>query len=452
MQFLQESLGPQISQQLPDGSMSADDAKYVAARQKLSNAISEVMAPRRASARTCMKAEGLRSMGVLDEKFDSVAALDAMDDIVCKLLYDVKYQGGQMIAKQNPGWCETLFTKKGRAPLGAIYYFMIVWSACVVAFFRHHLNVTPDVVLEPWIDMGEIPLLLISVGLMFLVVFRTQTTYLKWNQARAAWTKVNAACRALALQSCVYLKDLDAASSVCRYLVVFVLSVRFWLRQEPLAEDLVSSLLTPEGLAYLYEHAKPTELQTRIEGDTSMSFHFKNITAPAPVLDVLRGILRHAVEVKQIGPFHTMMEGNFKLLQQDLHTMEKVLDTQIPYAYITHVRTAIFVYCMSIPFFLVKDNGWYTVLFVTFYCYVVIGLENLAVEIENPFGTDANDLPMDLYCCQITRDIRDILKRRQVRTAEAGDGARQREGRPKDGVVENEVEIDDEEGDDDGDD
>ncbi|CAK0824094.1 unnamed protein product [Prorocentrum cordatum] len=109
-----------------------------------------------------------------------------------------------MVAKRNPGWNGTLFTKKGRAPLGAIYYFMIVWSACVVAFFRHHVNVTPDVVLEPWINMEAIPLLLISVGLMFLVVFPTQTTYLKWNQARTAWSQVNASCRALALQSCVY--------------------------------------------------------------------------------------------------------------------------------------------------------------------------------------------------------------------------------------------------------
>merc|ERR1719356_1196686 len=118
--------------------------------------------------------------------------------------------------------------------------------------------------------------------------------------------------------------------------------------------------------------------------------------------------------------------------------MEKVLDTQIPYAYITHVRTAIFVYCISIPFFLVKDYGWYTVLFVTFYCYVVIGLENLAVEIENPFGTDANDLPMDVYCCQITRDICDIVKRRQALTAEARDEVAERKGSPEDDVEEDE--------------
>lgn len=441
-----------LVQQHSAKSMAALDAKYAAARKKLSDTISEAMAPRRSSGMTCMKAEGLLAMGVLDEKFDSVAAVDAMDDIVCKLLYGAEYQGARMIPKINPGWCETLFTRKGRAPLGVIYYFMIAWSACVVGLFRYYVKVTPDVELEPWIDMKAIPLLLISVGLMFLVVFRTQTTYRKWSQARTAWTMVNSSCRALALQACVYMKDLDAASSVCRYLVVFVLSVRFWLRQEPIAEDLVSSLLTPEGLAYLQERAKPTELQTRIDGDTSRSFHFKNITAPNPVLCVLRGILRHAVETKQIGPFHTMMEGHFKILQTNLHTMEKVLDTQIPYAYITHVRTAIFVYCISIPFFLVKDNGWYTVLFTAFYCYVVIGLENLAVEIENPFGTDANDLPMDVYCCQITGDICDIVKRRQARTAEAKDEfVEKHPGGPEDDV-EDDQDDDDDGDDDDGDD
>jgi putative membrane protein len=434
------------------GSAAADDAEYVAARQKLSDTISEVMAPRRSSNMTCMKGEGLKSMGVVDEKFDSVAAVDAMDDIVYDLLYGAKYKGCEMIARRNPGWCETLLTTTGRATLGPVYYFMVAWSVCVVAFFRYHVGVTPDVVMEPWIDMEAIPLLLISVGLMFLVVFRTQTTYRKWNQARAAWTAVNGSCRALALQACVYLRDLDAASSVCRYLVVFVLSVRFWLREEPLPEDLVGTtgLLTPDGLAYLSERAKATELQTRVEGDADQSFHFKNTTAPIPVLDVLRGIVKHAHEKKQVGPFHSMMEGHFKLLQQNLHAMEKVLDTQIPYAYITHVRTAIFVYCTSIPFFLVKDYGWYTVLFVMFYCYVVIGLENLAVEIENPFGTDANDLPMDVYCCQITRDICDTVKRRQAYTAEAGDTYEERHGGDND-VEEDEDDDDDDDDGDDGD-
>merc|ERR1719450_1893853 len=114
------------------------------------------------------------------------------------------------------------------------------------------------------------------------------------------------------------------------------------------------------------------------------------------------------------GPFHSMIEGGMKTLQIALGVTERVLNTQIPFGYITHVRTALLLYCACVPFFLTREIGWFTGVFVGFYCYVVLGLENLAVEIENPFGTDANDLPLDHFVCMIARDVLDIVKRKEI--------------------------------------
>ncbi|CAK0813722.1 unnamed protein product [Prorocentrum cordatum] len=272
--------------------------------------------------------------------------------------------------------------------------------------------------------MQPIPLILISVGLMFLVVFRTQTSYQKWSQARTSWVNVNTASRELAMQSMVYVKDFDAACALVRYLLVFVLSLRFWLREEDLCDDLVRPLLTPAGLEYLKISFDGGELQQKIETDPSLTVQFKKVCHPLPALEVMRGILDFCIESKSITSFQGVMESNFKVLSTALATMERVLDTQIPFAYITHVRTAIVLYSLAIPFFLTVNVGWFTVLFVAFYCYVVMGLENLAVEIENPFGTDTNDLPMDSYCCQIARDIVDIVRRKKevlVRLYEDGE-------------------------------
>jgi len=261
--------------------------------------------------------------------------------------------------------------------------------------------------------MQPIPLILTSVGLMFLVVFRTQTSYQKWLLARTAWVNVNTASRELAMQSMVYMKDFDASCAIVRYLLVYVLALRFWLREEEFPDDLVRPLLTPAGLAYLKANFDGGELQQKIEADPSLSIQFKKVCYPLPVIEVMRGILDFCVETKSMGPFQGQMETNFKVLSTALATMERVLDTQIPFAYITHVRTAIVLYSMAIPFFLTSNIGWFTVPFVAFYCYVVMGLENLAVEIENPFGTDTNDLPMDSYCCKIALDIADIVRRKE---------------------------------------
>lgn len=48
-----------------------------------------------------------------------------------------------------------------------------------------------------------------------------------------------------------------------------------------------------------------------------------------------------------------------------------------------------------LPWAFVASYGWYTVLIAALVCYGVMGVEEAAVEVEQPFGGDANDLPLD---------------------------------------------------------
>lgn len=43
--------------------------------------------------------------------------------------------------------------------------------------------------------------------------------------------------------------------------------------------------------------------------------------------------------------------------------------------------------------------------------YAILGIEAMAVEIENPFGYDFNDLPLGILCDEIAMNIREILDR-----------------------------------------
>lgn len=40
--------------------------------------------------------------------------------------------------------------------------------------------------------------------------------------------------------------------------------------------------------------------------------------------------------------------------------------------------------------------------------YIILGLDTIGSEIENPFGHDVNDLPLDTYCRQIALEL-DII-------------------------------------------
>jgi putative membrane protein len=62
-----------------------------------------------------------------------------------------------------------------------------------------------------------------------------------------------------------------------------------------------------------------------------------------------------------------------------------------------------------LPFQLVRDLGWWTGLFVALISFTLLGIEGIGVEIENPFGYDANDLPLDTICNTVKQDIEELI-------------------------------------------
>lgn len=49
--------------------------------------------------------------------------------------------------------------------------------------------------------------------------------------------------------------------------------------------------------------------------------------------------------------------------------------------------------------------------------YIILGLATIGSEIENPFGHDVNDLPLDTYCRQIAVEL-DIITARPAPNVE----------------------------------
>jgi putative membrane protein len=88
---------------------------------------------------------------------------------------------------------------------------------------------------------------------------------------------------------------------------------------------------------------------------------------------------------------------------------ERIKKTPIPYSYSLFIKKFVFAYIVTMPFVFVHDFGYWTGLFSTFMFYVLGSLEIIAEEVENPFGTDANDLPTDDLAKTIGGNVREIL-------------------------------------------
>ena len=88
---------------------------------------------------------------------------------------------------------------------------------------------------------------------------------------------------------------------------------------------------------------------------------------------------------------------------------ERIKKTPIPYSYSAFIKKFLFLYVITLPFGWAFSLGFYIVLIVPFVLYVLASLELIAEEIEDPFGVDENDLPVDEICDSIEKQVADIL-------------------------------------------
>jgi putative membrane protein len=87
---------------------------------------------------------------------------------------------------------------------------------------------------------------------------------------------------------------------------------------------------------------------------------------------------------------------------------ERVLTTPLPAGYNILISQIVLMYVYLLPFQLYGSLGWVTIPATLAAAYIIIGLAAIGNELENPFGNDVNDLPLDHYCEELRKEF-DIL-------------------------------------------
>ncbi|KAJ3215861.1 hypothetical protein HK099_006162 [Clydaea vesicula] len=91
-------------------------------------------------------------------------------------------------------------------------------------------------------------------------------------------------------------------------------------------------------------------------------------------------------------------------------TKFELMFVPVPKSYDIHMKQILIVYFISLPFQLVANFGYGSVLVVFFLSTGLFGIDSIAGEIEDPFGTDENDLPLDFFCSQLLEDVEYIIE------------------------------------------
>ena len=102
-------------------------------------------------------------------------------------------------------------------------------------------------------------------------------------------------------------------------------------------------------------------------------------------------------------------EANVRALLDAAGNCERIALTPIPASFHALLRHGLLLSLILAPWHLIHNLGLSAVPVQAVVIYFLFGIELTAEEIENPFGTDVDDLPLAAYCDSIRGDVAEIL-------------------------------------------
>ena len=220
-----------------------------------------------------------------------------------------------------------------------------------------------------------------SLVLGLLLVFRTNTAYERFWEGRKLWGILINTVRNLAREIWVGItektsQDKPTKIAIMRLLVAFAIATKLHLRSEPIDRELAELMSSERYEQLKLKNNPPLEIALWI-GDYIKKQADRDRIEMSYLLSMLQ-LLQTMVDV--------------------LGGCERILKTPIPLAYSIHLKQLLFLYCCCLPSQLVSEFGWGTAIVVGIISFTVFGIEAIGLEIENPFGHDPNDLPLDSIC------------------------------------------------------
>lgn len=232
-----------------------------------------------------------------------------------------------------------------------------------------------------------------SVVLALLLVFRTNTSYERFWEARKLWTTTSTIITNLTWQIWNAIDDKTVQDREKKIKTLYLLSAlaiakKLYLRKEKPNEELAKWLSVEQYIKLKNVRNFPLEITNWI------AEYLQNKCKEGKL---------HVNQLTSI--LHTMQE-----YQSSLNGCIRILETPLPSAYSTHLRQLIVVYCLVLPFQFVRELGWFTGIFVWLVSFSLLGIEEIGSQLENPFGYNYNYLPLDKICHTIEKNVEEFIQ------------------------------------------
>jgi putative membrane protein len=252
----------------------------------------------------------------------------------------------------------------------------IALYAALVVLIDHHLTVH--------VSQGAAAFHgLLGLVLGMLLVFRTNTSYDRWWEGRKLWGQLVNDTRNLAIkvQTCVRAGAEDK-QRLGRWLHGFAVALKDHLRGR-------ASLSSTPG--FMDNPEKPPHVPAYISASIYEQFEAWR-------------------QSEQLGGFELLfLDQHASSLMNICGACERIQKSPISISYRWFIRQSIAIYLLALPWGLLPSFDWWSVPAVAMLGYFMVGVEMIAEQIEDPFGTDPDDIGLDNLCDVIEKSVSGIL-------------------------------------------
>jgi len=286
-----------------------------------------------------------------------------------------------MIVRDRPSGFRLFFLVRGSIlPRIRLTLLVNTLSAVLVTILHGHFFTLK-------ITLTTIPFTLIGLPLAIFLGFRNSTAYDRYWEGRKLWGELVLRCRSLSRQCQSFIQpsmpsgaqasDMAAARQRLVYRAIgFMHALRLELR----------------------DRSDPAELRRWVPQADWPAMDAMSCKSDALLLAMGKE-LGQCQRQGWIEPcLAASIDGTLSAMTAAAAACERIKSTPIPYSYTLLLHRTAYLYCFLLPFGLVDVIGFMTPFVVAIVAYTFFGLDALGDEIEEPFGLESNDLPLDTLC------------------------------------------------------
>ncbi len=230
---------------------------------------------------------------------------------------------------------------------------------------------------------------LLGIVLGLFLVFRVNSAYDRWYEGRRMWGGLVNSTRNLAIKLNAYIPSDDYEAR--EWFAIMIANIPYAAKE------------------HLRLGAQPAQLQAA--GEDFMESVANCTHLPNRICSLIYTRINTLYKKNKIsGDQLINLDKEMKDFIDIIGGCERIKNTPIPYSYTMYIKKFIFTYIITLPFGFISTFGYFTVATVVFMTYILLSVELIAEEIEDPFGTDLNDLPTNELSKKIKKDVKEILQ------------------------------------------